>query len=91
MGARRLRVGHDDKRSGLRRPSENRRLGVAKSGGGAGWVAAKVGNQRWLDATMWRQMMSRRAAPMGGRAFPPLGYAHYTHITGIRPLDTWAA
>ena len=32
-----------------------------------------------------------RAAPMGGRAFPPLGYAHYTHITGIRPLDTWAA
>ena len=30
-----------------------------------------------------------RAAPMGGRAFPPLGYAHYTHITGIRPLDTY--
>ena len=32
------------------------------------WVAAKVGNQRWLDATMWRQMMSRRAAPMVGGA-----------------------
>ena len=32
-----------------------------------------------------------RAAPMGGRAFPPLGYAHYTHITGIRPLDTYAS
>ena len=31
-------------------------------------VATRMGNQRWLDAAQWRQMMSRRAAPMVGGA-----------------------